>query len=87
MEKVFSTKAQDHIINTSRRKKIPLTFFLKNGLILKGTVMSFDQFTIEIFVKKRLGKKVEPNTKPEINLVYKSSLLTIIPTKKIPFES
>ncbi|MFA5480695.1 MAG: RNA chaperone Hfq, partial [Candidatus Muiribacteriota bacterium] len=67
-DKVFSTKIQDHIINSARKKKIPLTVFLKNGTIYKGTVESFDQFTLQLSNKKNMNS---------YSLIYKSSILTI----------
>ncbi|MCK9224321.1 MAG: RNA chaperone Hfq [Candidatus Muirbacterium halophilum] len=79
VEKVFSTKIQDHIINNCRKKKIPVTIFLKNGQILKGRIESFDQFTIDVEVKTQ-GKIVK---RPSYELVYKSSILTIVLGKKV----
>jgi RNA chaperone Hfq len=79
-DKVFSTKIQDHIINNCRKKKIPVTIFLRNGQIIKGKIESFDQFTLDVEVKVP-GKVVK---RPTYELVYKSSILTMVMSKKIP---
>lgn len=79
-EKVFSTKIQDHVINNCRKKKIPVTVFLKNGQIIKGRIESFDQFTLDLEVKQN-GKTFEK--RPTYELVYKSSILTMVLGKKI----
>lgn len=77
-EKVFTTKIQDNVINSARKKRLPVTVFLKNGQIVKGKIESFDQFTLEIETRS-------PNRnikKSAYSLVYKSSILTMIISKK-----
>lgn len=62
---------QDNLLNTVRKKKIPVTIFLVNGYQLNGLVAGFDNFTIVLFTE---GKN---------QMVYKHAISTIIPHKNI----
>lgn len=62
---------QDTFLNTARNEKNMLTIFLVNGFQLKGTVNSFDNFTVELMTE---GKQ---------QLVYKHAISTIIPSKHV----
>jgi len=65
---------QDTFLNTARHEKIFLTVFLVNGFQLKGTVSSFDNFTLEL------------NADGKQHLVYKHAISTIIPSRAIDME-
>ena len=58
---------QDLYLNSLRRKKIPVTMYLTNGVKLQGVVGSFDNFCV---VLKRSG---------QTQLVYKQAVATVVP--------
>jgi host factor-I protein len=60
--------AQDVFLNTLRKKKIPVTVFLANGVKLQGNITGFDNFCMVL----RRG--------PQVQLVYKHSIATIVPS-------
>ena len=60
--------AQDVFLNTLRKKKIPVTVFLSNGVKLQGNITGFDNFCMVL----RRG--------PQVQLVYKHSIATIVPS-------
>lgn len=60
--------AQDAFLNTLRKKKIPVTVFLSNGVKLQGNITGFDNFCMVL----RRG--------PQVQLVYKHSIATIVPS-------
>ncbi len=62
---------QDNFLNQVRKENILTTVFLINGYQIKGTVRSFDNFTILLDVE---GKQ---------QLVYKHAVSTIIPIKQV----
>ncbi|RQD77977.1 MAG: RNA chaperone Hfq [Candidatus Syntrophonatronum acetioxidans] len=66
---------QDNFLNQSRKENMFMTIFLVNGYQIKGTVKSFDNFTILLDVD---GKQ---------QLVYKHAVSTIIPLKNISLSS
>ena len=66
---------QDNFLNQIRKDNIPTTIFLINGYQIKGTVKSFDNFTVLLDVE---GKQ---------QLVYKHAVSTIIPLKQINYSS
>lgn len=66
---------QDNFLNQSRKENMFMTIFLVNGYQIKGTVKSFDNFTILLDVD---GKQ---------QLVYKHAVSTIIPLKNITLSS
>jgi len=62
---------QDQLLNTARKEKIDLTIYIINGVLLKGKVVSFDNFTI---ILEHEGKQ---------SLIYKHAISTIIPSRII----
>ena len=62
---------QDVFLNTLRKEKVPVTVFLVSGVKLQGTVSGFDNFCL---VLRRA---------PQVQLVYKHSIATIVPTQSI----
>jgi host factor-I protein len=63
--------AQDVFLNTLRKKKIPVTVFLTNGVKLQGNITGFDNFCMVL----RRG--------PQVQLVYKHSIATVVPSAPI----
>lgn len=66
-----SQGVQDIFLNTLRKKKMPVTIFLSNGVKLQGNITGFDSFSIVL----RRG--------PQAQLVYKHSIATIVPSGQI----
>lgn len=62
---------QDNFLNAARKDDLMLTIFLVNGYQIKGTVRSFDNFTILLNVENKQ------------QLVYKHAVSTIIPFRNI----
>ncbi len=65
---------QDNFLNQIRKENIPATIFLVNGYQIKGSIRSFDNFTILLDVD---GKQ---------QMVYKHAVSTIIPFRNITFN-
>jgi host factor-I protein len=61
---------QDNYLNQLRKEKIPVVIYLTNGVRLKGTIKSFDNFVILL----------KDNTE---SLIYKHAISTIVPEKDI----
>jgi host factor-I protein len=59
---------QDVFLNTVRKKKIPVTIFLSNGVKLQGNITGFDNFSLLL----RRG--------PQVQLVYKHTIATVVPS-------
>lgn len=68
-----NTSLQDDFLNQARKEKLPVTVYLINGFQLKGTVQSFDNFTLVLYGD---GKQ---------SLVYKHAISTIVPVKNVSF--
>ncbi len=66
---------QDNFLNQARKENMFMTIFLVNGYQIKGTVKSFDNFTLLLDVD---GKQ---------QLIYKHAVSTIIPLKNITFNN
>ncbi|NLN06782.1 MAG: RNA chaperone Hfq [Firmicutes bacterium] len=66
-----SGNLQDNFLNLARKEDMMLTVFLINGYQIKGTVRSFDNFTILLNVDNKQ------------QLVYKHAVSTIIPHRNI----
>ncbi len=66
---------QDVFLNQARKENMPATVFLINGYQIKGTVRSFDNFTLLLEVE---GKQ---------QLVYKHAVSTIIPMRNISLRA
>lgn len=62
---------QDNFLNMARKEDMMLTVFLVNGYQIKGTVRSFDNFTILLNVDNKQ------------QLVYKHAVSTIIPFRNV----
>lgn len=62
---------QDIFLNTLRKKKIPVTIFLSNGVKLQGNITSFDNFSLLL----RRG--------PQVQLVYKHTIATVVPSMNV----
>lgn len=63
---------QDHFLNSIRRARLPVTIFLVKGVKLQGVVTWFDSFSLLL---RRDGA---------LQLVYKHSISTIMPTEAPP---
>ena len=59
---------QDVFLNTLRKKRVPVTIFLSNGVKLQGNITAFDNFSVLL----RRG--------PQVQLVYKHTIATIVPS-------
>ena len=62
---------QDVFLNTLRKKKIPVTIFLSNGVKLQGNITGFDNFSVLL----RRG--------PQVQLVYKHTIATVVPAAAV----
>ncbi len=62
---------QDVFLNEARRERMPLTLFLTNGFQQRGTVVSFDGYTVLLVFE---GKQY---------LIYKHAISTIIPQRML----
>ncbi|MRG85316.1 RNA chaperone Hfq [Salinibacillus xinjiangensis] len=69
-----SVNIQDQFLNQIRKERVPVTVFLTNGFQLKGTVRSFDNFTVLLEVD---GKQ---------QLIFKHAISTFAPTKAVNLE-
>jgi len=66
-----SVNIQDIFLNQARKENIPITVHLVNGFQIKGTVRSFDNFTV---IVEGLGKQ---------QMIYKHAISTITPAKPV----
>lgn len=66
-----SQNIQDVFLNTLRKKKIPVTVFLSNGVKLQGNITAFDNFSMLL----RRG--------PQVQLVYKHTIATVVPSAPV----
>lgn len=62
---------QDVFLNQLRKEKMPVTVFLLNGFQLKGTIKSYDNFTVLL---ESDGKQ---------QLIYKHAISTYVPFKNV----
>ena len=69
-----SQNIQDVFLNTLRKKKIPVTIFLSNGVKLQGNITSFDNFSLLL----RRG--------PQVQLVYKHTIATVVPSTAVSLQ-
>ncbi len=72
MEKTINL--QDTFLNQARRSKTPVTVFLVNGFQIRGTVISYDSFTVLLDSE---GKQ---------QLIYKHAISTVAPLRNIPLS-
>ncbi|MEI7670190.1 MAG: RNA chaperone Hfq [Pseudomonadota bacterium] len=66
-----SQNVQDVFLNALRKKKMPVTVFLSNGVKLQGNITGFDNFSM---VLRRAS---------QVQLVYKHAIATIVPSANI----
>ncbi|MEG0260633.1 MAG: RNA chaperone Hfq [Lysinibacillus sp.] len=71
-----SINLQDTFLNHLRKNNIFLTVFLLNGFQLKGTVKSYDNFTV--LLADAEGKQ---------HLIYKHAISTFVPSKPVEFTN
>ncbi len=62
---------QDTFLNQLRKDNITATIILVNGYQFKGSILSFDNFTILLYVE---GKK---------QMVFKHAVSTIVPSRNV----
>ena len=67
------TGLQDTFLNEARRLRMPLTVFMTNGFQQRGTVMSYDGYTVLLVNENRQY------------LIYKHAISTIVPMRQIEF--
>lgn len=65
---------QDTLLNTIRRDKQTVTFFLMNGFQLRGVVRSYDNFVV---ILDSEGKQ---------QMIYKHAISTIVPSEPVDFR-
>ncbi len=61
---------QDPFLNALRKERIPVSIFLKNGIKLQGTIVSFDQFIVTL---KNITTQV----------IYKHAISTVVPSRNM----
>ncbi len=66
---------QDNFLNQIRMDNIPVVIFLINGYQIRGTVRSFDNFTMLLDVDGRQ------------QLIYKHAVSTVVPARNLTFYS
>jgi host factor-I protein len=69
-----SMNLQDMYLNQLRKNGIFVTVFLLNGFQLKGTIRSYDNFTVLLEVE---GKQ---------HLIYKHAISTFSPSKSVDLQ-
>lgn len=62
---------QDRFLNQARKDRTLLTLFLMNGFQLRGTIISFDPFSVLVLSEGRQ------------NLIYKHAISTIQPADPV----
>ena len=62
---------QDRFLNQARKDRTLLTLFLMNGFQLRGTIISFDPFSVLVLSDGRQ------------NLIYKHAISTIQPADPV----
>ena len=67
------TNIQDVFLNAARKDNVPITIHLVNGFQLKGTIRSFDNFTL---ILDSMGKQ---------QMIYKHAVSTITPAKAVKY--
>lgn len=70
-----SANLQDHILNTLRRERTPVTVHLTNGVPLKGTIRGFDNFVV---VLDSEGRQM---------MMYKHAISTVTPSRPVQINA
>ena len=65
------TGLQDTFLNEARKVRMPLTVFLTNGFQQRGTIVSYDGYTLLLSFE---GKQY---------LIYKHAVSTIVPQRAL----
>ena len=65
---------QEHILNTLRKEKTPVTVYLVNGVPVKGIIRGFDNFVVII---EGDGKQM---------MIYKHAISTLTLTQALPLN-
>lgn len=65
-----SQSLQDPYLNTLRRKRVPVSVYLVNGIKLQGQIESFDAFVV--LLRNNISQ-----------MVYKHAISTIVPAHNI----
>ena len=65
------TSLQDAFLNEARRSRMPLTVFMTNGFQQKGSVISYDGYTVLLLNENRQY------------LIYKHAISTIVPVRAL----
>jgi len=65
---------QDPFLNALRRKRVPVSIYLVNGIKLQGQIESFDQFVI--LLKNTVSQ-----------MVYKHAISTVVPSRPVSHHS
>lgn len=65
------TNIQDRFLNAAREARIPLTVYLTNGFQQRGTIVSFDGYTVLL------------QNDNKQHLIYKHAISTIIPYQNV----
>ena len=65
---------QDEFLNSVRKSKTYVTIFLTNGVKLQGSIVSFDNYCLQL---RRDGQS---------QLVYKHAISTIMPSRPLPMQ-
>lgn len=68
---ILKSNLQDTFLNTLRKSNSLVTVFLLNGFQLKGTIKSYDNFTVLL---ESEGKQ---------QLIYKHAISTFVPSKSV----
>ena len=61
---------QDPFLNALRKERVPVSIFLKNGIKLQGTIVSFDKFIVML-------------NNVATQAVYKHAIATIVPSRNV----
>lgn len=69
------TSLQDTFLNRARRSRMPVTVFMTNGFQQRGTILSYDGYTILL---SNEGRQY---------LLYKHAVSTISPLRPLEMEA
>ena len=61
---------QDPFLNALRRERVPVAIYMGNGIKLKGTIESFDQFVV--LLRNQVSQ-----------MVYKHAISTVVPSRNV----